>query len=505
MTVNNPGANAELVNFYIADDSVNAWAFGSGWLNSGLGQEIHTAVWPSTCDTCLGVASYATRANFIGVPGSLSWFSGRGPRFFDGARIVDVAAPGHYDVISPESQTVATAVGAYNGTFGGTSAAAPHVAGLAALLYQWANSATDAYHVGEAIMRSAWQDSFTGTVPNDNWGYGKINAPVAHVYMMHDLGDAPASANSAGANMDAYPGVQANFPTVYNAPVPGPLHWAAGSVAMGPWDSCLGVPATAPSVSAEGEADVLFDEEMVNNILPLASMADLDKPDDGLPFPGPVVPCAPLPLTVNAFLVPAPTQPPPWNRYVNVWFDWNTDGDWGDVHTCAAPNDAPEWALQNWVAGAPGPVIIPFAPLAYQTNPGDPFWIRVSIAEQMPPSDPITLRPDGRGPAGGYAYGETEDYLYPQTSFQAAASTCISGTITFAHDPASSWPVTFAWNFDDGTILTNPGPNPSHQFTQIGSHTVILTGTHTSGVFSVYTQTVQVQSCMAYVPIIRKP
>ncbi|MBN1922303.1 MAG: S8 family serine peptidase, partial [Anaerolineae bacterium] len=483
MGVNNPAPVSETTNFYIAD-SATGWAFGVGWLNAGSGAELHTATWPSTCDSCLGVASYATRANYIGTPGALSWFSGRGTRFLDGALIVDVAAPGHYDIIAPESSAVTGSLGSYNATFGGTSAAGPHVAGAAALLYQYAQGQTTPYFVTEALRRGAVQDATTGGVPNSNWGYGKLSAPNALHNMLHDLGDAPASANAAGAVMTAYPGVQANFPTVYGVPVPGPLHWASGALRFGPWDSQLGVLA-----SAEGDADVGYDEDPTNNLQPLVNLADLDQPDDGLAFPGPVMPCAPFILSVQG-LIPGVT-PGPWNRLINVWMDGNTDGDWADVHTCITVGDAPEWAAQNIAAPAPGPFALPLPVTLYQNAPGDPFWIRVSIAEQPAPLDPSTGRADGRGPALGYAYGETEDYLYPQTNFQATVpATCGGGTVNFTHDPASSWPVNFTWDFGDGTIVANPGVDPSHAYAVPGTYTVTLMGDDAGIVFSVYQQTV---------------
>jgi len=483
MGVTNPAPAAEITNFYIAD-SATGWAFGVGWLNAGTGAELHTATWPSTCDSCVGVASYATRANFIGAPGALSWFSGRGTRFLDGALVVDVAAPGHYDIIAPESSAVTGSLGSYNATFGGTSAAGPHVAGVAALLYQSAQGLTTPFFVTEALRRGAVQDGATGGVPNSNWGYGKLSAPNALHNTLHDLGDAPASTNAAGAVMTAYPGIQANFPTVYGVPVPGPLHWASGSLIFGPGDSQLGVLA-----SAESDADTGYDEEPTNNLQPLVNLADLDQPDDGLAFPGPVMPCAPLILNIHGFIPGFP--PPPWNRLINVWMDGNTDGDWADVHTCITVGDAPEWAVQNIVAPAPGGFALALPTMIYQNTPGDPFWIRVSIAEQPAPPDPLSGIPDGRGPVLGYAVGETEDYLYPQTNFQASVpATCGGGTVNFTHDPASSWPVNFTWNFGDGTVVANPGANPSHTYAAPGAYTVTLTGDHLGIVFSTFQQVI---------------
>ena len=39
------------------------------------------------------------------------------------------------------------------------------------------------------------------------------------------------------------------------------------------------------------------------------------------------------------------------------------------------------------------------------------MWLRVTLSEATAPINPSTLRPDGRGPAGAYRFGETEDYF----------------------------------------------------------------------------------------------
>lgn len=478
MAVYNGGA-AEPAAFYIAD-SVGAWAFGAGWLNAGTGMETNTATWPSTCDSCIGVASYATRANTTGTPGALSWFSGRGPRFSDGALVVDIAAPGHYDIITPESRSILPPLGGYNGTFGGTSAAGPHVAGLAALLYQFTNGDITTSHLEEALRRGSTSDGFTGTVPNPSWGYGKLRSLETIFALMHDLGDAPASDNHTGTPMSAYPGVTANFPTVFAAGIPGPLHWTAGSLYNGWPDSSLGF-----FISAEGEADLLFDEDLAPNIQPPSDLADLDQGDDGLIFPGTLSHCAPANMVVLANIQPY-LDPNPV-RYLNVWIDWNADGDWQDVLTCSSPGDAPEWVLQDYPLSGFGNHYVPFGMLAYRGGTGgDPLWMRVTLSEQPAPVDPGSGRADGRGPAAGYDYGETEDYIYPQTSFLAPTSACVSDTVVFSHSVASSWPVTFTWDFGDGSIVTNPGPNPSHHYTVPGNPMVMLIASSSGGAFSVY-------------------
>jgi uncharacterized repeat protein (TIGR01451 family) len=108
----------------------------------------------------------------------------------------------------------------------------------------------------------------------------------------------------------------------------------------------------------------------------------------------------------------------PMPRYVNVWFDWNADGDWADIVFCPGGLGVAEWAVRNQAyALYPGsflltpqflPVIRVVRDMPYET------WMRVSIAEMPAPAPE-----DGRGPAGGYDVGETEDYyltLWPTLS-----------------------------------------------------------------------------------------
>jgi subtilisin family serine protease len=61
----------------------------------------------------------------------------------------------------------------------GTSAAAPYVAGVVALMLQ-KNPALDAAQVKEILTKSvAPADDFTGALPNTQWGYGKIDPQAA--------------------------------------------------------------------------------------------------------------------------------------------------------------------------------------------------------------------------------------------------------------------------------------------------------------------------------------
>lgn len=223
-----------------------------------------------------------------------------------------------------------------------------------------------------------------------------------------DLGDAPDSTNHAGAGMTAYPGVPANFPTVYDPATGlprGPRHANPGA------DSWLGA-----SISPERDADLLPDADGVRNIVPPADDPDNDWFDDG------VFPANPndikLPqcqqtsfnyIVTGAAVVITPTT------YVNVWIDFNRDGDWADTLNCTVGGvmySVPEWVVQDQAVAVNAGMQTTYAtPLFRSFHPGGhaPAWMRITLADQLTPQSAGGLT-DGRGPAGGYATGETEDY-----------------------------------------------------------------------------------------------
>ena len=117
-------------------------------------------------------------------PRYLAENSSRGPTR-DGRVKPDITAPGHHiiscGVLSLLPGTIASqpykvAPGGFHITGGGTSASAPVIAGIAALYleqYPGANWSV----VKSAIENCAMQDTFMwGPVPNNAWGYGKVDA-----------------------------------------------------------------------------------------------------------------------------------------------------------------------------------------------------------------------------------------------------------------------------------------------------------------------------------------
>ena len=135
----------------------------------------YTIASPATADTAIAVASYVTYSA-ISTIGAISSFSSKGPRI-DGIQKPLIAAPGE-SILSAASSAIAT-FGSHK-YMAGTSMAAPHVAGVIALMLQVKNYTPS--EVVDVLKKTATNDSFTGTTPNYSWGYGKVNASHAVCY-----------------------------------------------------------------------------------------------------------------------------------------------------------------------------------------------------------------------------------------------------------------------------------------------------------------------------------
>jgi len=130
------------------------------------------------------------------LPEQLASNSSRGPTR-DGRIKPEITAPGHH-IISTGVLTLITgllstdpkkvALGAYHITGGGTSASAPVIAGVAAL-YLEQNPTADWQMVKQAITNCAYQDNYVwGPIPNNAWGFGKVNAFDALTLCGHTVG-----------------------------------------------------------------------------------------------------------------------------------------------------------------------------------------------------------------------------------------------------------------------------------------------------------------------------
>lgn len=127
-------------------------------------------------------------AGYYTEVGEIAPFSSLGPTA-DGRTKPDITAPGNVIVSSVNSFD-----GEYDGshphvvanvnngtdywwfaTMQGTSMASPMVTGIVALWLE-ADPTLTPSEIKQFMQNNAWTDSYTGSVPNNTWGYGKIDA-----------------------------------------------------------------------------------------------------------------------------------------------------------------------------------------------------------------------------------------------------------------------------------------------------------------------------------------
>ncbi len=165
VTVTNPAGNAIGVNMYAWD---NSWSGHSLRFESHV-ENLRTLSSPATSDTGVAVASYDENTNNISIS------SGRGPRI-DGVAKPEVAAPGNNILAASRYLTTLWE------TRSGTSMAAPHVAGLVALLSQ-AMGHRPGWTGLSVLLHGAGGSEAHFTPPDPMWGYGLCDA-LASVRML---------------------------------------------------------------------------------------------------------------------------------------------------------------------------------------------------------------------------------------------------------------------------------------------------------------------------------
>lgn len=142
--------------------------------------------------------SHVTKDSTVGIPGTLrngitvgsfkegsglSNFSGRGPTL-DGRQKPDITAPGEgitaADAVLPGccARFWCKCCNIYHHDADGTSEAAPHVAGAAALILELRDGLTKE-QVRDFLMNNARRDGETGPNPSNLWGAGKLNVAAA--------------------------------------------------------------------------------------------------------------------------------------------------------------------------------------------------------------------------------------------------------------------------------------------------------------------------------------
>ena len=260
---------------------------------------------------------------------------------------------------------------------------------------------------------------------NEALHQGQSNQAVIYL-VCADLGDAPDSSNHLGIAMEAYPGVPAKYPTVFNvaAPEKGPKHLVTRPFHLG------------KGVTEEREADLGVDQDPTNNILPALNRPNMDGRDDGLVYnelklEHCKVARFPVLVSIDAGALAALAALNPNGKavgYVNVWLDSNRNGDWQDHYECPVDEQTKVTGWEHIVIDHPvdvaalGPGIHKiylttnwpvFWPVQQSQRPA---WMRITLAESVSRKDfdcgaGSCHIGDGRGHDTSFHLGETEDYL----------------------------------------------------------------------------------------------
>ncbi|HMR41895.1 MAG TPA: S8 family serine peptidase [Ignavibacteria bacterium] len=167
--------NDIVIDGFVVDVS-QSWAGSTHWTSTEYITDESTITFPCTADSIISVGAYAVNYGWNEKVGELASYSPRG-YLVTGRRGIDITAPGH--------STFSTGLGNSYVIFSGTSAAAPHVTGAAALMLQYDPALTHS-QIKEILLKTATADSFTGDVPNADWGYGKLNIEKAINYLINN-------------------------------------------------------------------------------------------------------------------------------------------------------------------------------------------------------------------------------------------------------------------------------------------------------------------------------
>jgi subtilisin family serine protease len=198
------------------------------------GDDSYMVATPASSRGVIAVGAYTTMTQYkdykggnrsVEVPGpigDIGPFSSKGPTH-DGRIKPEITAPGNAVISSfsawdpdPSNDTLIVKYDVINGDtakYGvgyGTSMSAPIVCGIAALLLQ-ANRNLNFTQIKNIITTTAIKDNFTGNIPNEIWGWGKVDAYAA---IRSALGLSSVQYNKSGVGRSVL---------VYPNPLPGGL------------------------------------------------------------------------------------------------------------------------------------------------------------------------------------------------------------------------------------------------------------------------------------------
>lgn len=167
------------------------------FLPDGLGGFLGTVVQPAASPYVIAVGALTSRfvsgdpRSFIDL-GKIAYFSSRGPTR-DRRLKPEVVAPGYY-VLGPWAGTNDYIL------LPGTSMASPVVAGLVALILE-ENPNLDVNGVRSILISQALSDGFTGSLPNNIYGYGKaFLSSLSSVGYGGGTGDTGGGASGSGGS-----------------------------------------------------------------------------------------------------------------------------------------------------------------------------------------------------------------------------------------------------------------------------------------------------------------
>ncbi len=209
------------------DQNIHIWTMSSHWfVRFEHADRSTTILLPSTADSCISVGAYTSRnewRDFTGsnhidrtVRGEIAAFSSIGPRI-DGRLKPDICAPGRRVISCRDSYNIGIGEGldyaivstegdsglpADYVAFMGTSMSSPAAAGAAAIILEGEPGLTPP-QLRELIFRTARHDVQTGRVPNQTWGWGKVD--VVRALAVDQDNKAPTESPSIFKLLETYP------------------------------------------------------------------------------------------------------------------------------------------------------------------------------------------------------------------------------------------------------------------------------------------------------------